>query len=49
MLSSGVWPLPRAFHYHLGPDRTPTRLAPTKSRLADLPLAGGGITELLRG
>ena len=25
---------------------TPTRLAPTKSGLADLPLSGGGIAEL---
>ena len=46
MLSGGGRSLSRDFGDHRGPQWTPTRLAPTKSGLADLPLAGGGITEI---
>ena len=36
----------RAFSDHRSTGRTPTRLPPIKSGVADLPLSGGGITEL---
>jgi hypothetical protein len=35
------------FARHRGRKLTPTRLAPIKSGLADLPLSGGGMTEVL--
>jgi hypothetical protein len=35
------------FTGHRGRKLTPTRLAPIKSGLADLPLSGGGMTEVL--
>jgi hypothetical protein len=37
----------RPFAGHRGRKLTPTRLAPIKSGLADLPLSGGGMTEVL--
>ena len=43
----GVWSLADGFGDRRGREFTPTRLAPIKSGLADLPLSGGGMTEVL--
>jgi hypothetical protein len=47
MLSGGGPAVGAAICWRRGRKLTPTRLAPIKSGLADLPLSGGGMTEVL--